>query len=150
MKNILILALVILTIASCKKSTKTTSSPTDTSSIVGNWKWIETQFGYGPSDSNPLRPQYAGYQKVLSLTTDHSFILKKDNVIIDSGTYTHGHANYVDSFFNERFIYDSILYYHKGIKSSNIDYYKIYNDTLLFDPGIIHILGAASVFWKKQ
>jgi len=144
------MALVILTLASCKKSTNNTVSTKDTSGIVGNWKWIETQFDYGPSDSNPLRPQYAGYQKILSFNSDHNYILTKNNVIIDSGTYTHGHANYVDSFFNERFIYDSILYYHKGIRSSNIDYYKIYSDTLLFDPGIIHILGGGTVYWKKQ
>ena len=150
MKSSLIIALVILTLASCKKSSTNTVSTKDTSGIVGNWKWIASDFDAAPSDSNPLTPKYAGYQKILSFNTDNSYILTKNNVIIDSGTYTHGHANYVDSFFNERFIYDSILYYHKGVRSRDIDYYRIYADTLLFDPSMIHILGASTTFWKKQ
>ena len=153
MKNVLMIALLILMLGSCKKNTTVTLSTKDTSGIVGNWKWIETNNYYlPPSDSNPLTPKYTGYQEIVSFNADHIYIITKSNTLIDSGTYTHGHNEFVDTLFNQKYIYDSILYYHKGIPiKDKIDFYQIFTDTLYFDVGFRGIIGTVTTkTWKKQ
>ena len=157
MKNVLMIALLILMLGSCKKSSTNTVSTKDTSGIVGNWKWIETYYGMMPSDSNPMTSQNAGYQELFSFNADSSYRLTKNNIIIDSGTYTHGHIEYTINP-NIKLVYDSILYFHKGILiKGGVDYYKIYSDTLSVAPGLIRRLmpsytapSGGSVYWKKQ
>ena len=145
------IALLILMLGSCKKNTTGTLSTKDTSGIVGNWKWIETYSDGAPSNSNPLTPKYTGYQKLLRFNPDNSFQLTKNNVIIDSGTYIHGHGVYTN-LSNKTFIYDSIIYHHNSIlNKDSVDYYIFYNDTLCFNPGLSgKIAGGGSDWWKKQ
>ena len=154
MKNVLMIALLILMLGSCKKSTTGTVFPTDTSGIVGNWKWIQTINYYLPySDSNPLTPKYTGYQKIVSFNADQSFVVTKNNVLIDSGTFKHGHGTYTMTGLPVKvFIYDSILYYHHGIHNKDsVDYYKISTDTLCFSIGLRGALGVGNPeTWKKQ
>ena len=148
MKTNFIILAIVLCLVSCKKNTS--DSNTVNSGIVGNWRWIETVFGYAPSDSNPLTPKFAGYQESLTFNADHSFRLTKNNVIIDSGTYTYGSGTYSYSS-DVNFMYDSILYYHKGILvKDSIGYYTISSDTLNFNPALVGLLGTGGVLWKRQ
>ncbi len=154
MKRIIVIVLLILVLASCKKNSTASVIFNDTSGIVGNWKWIQTLNYYLPyCDSNPMTPIYASYQKMVSFNADQSFVVTKNNVLIDSGTFKHGHGTYTMPGLPVKvFIYDSILYYHNGIHNKDsVDYYKISTDTLCFSIGLRGLLGSGNpITWKKS
>jgi hypothetical protein len=132
--KVLMCLLVFLTILmsfSCKKSPEPITNPA--ADISGKWKWIMTYSGdYHLSDSNPKTPQNTGIQEIIEYSSGNQWRLIHNNIHIDSGTYSIGQGDYSpDPKF--KYIYDSIVYYKNGIFIKNSeDFYKIYNDTLMF------------------
>ena len=121
----------IIAITSCKKNAAITAQ-----SPVGNWKWIYTYYDNQLSDSNPSTPRNTGNEERLTFNADNTFKHLKNNVTIDSGTYSYGHGIYVNDF-SRRFEYDSVKYYHNGLPIvGGVDYYMFYTDTIVFNPGL--------------
>ena len=149
----LIISLSIIVLIGCSKSTITNSAK----SPVGKWNWISTYYDYPLSDSNPKTPQNTGIRETLIFNADNSYKHLKNNVTIDSGTYSFGHGIYTN-LSNSQFVYDSILYYHKSIPVvGGVDYYEINNDSLnmssyLADKWFSYSNNyfGGSVFFKKQ
>ena len=121
-----LLAAGIIILFSCKKESLTDESP----SIIGDWKWLLTYTSYQLSDSNPKTPINTGINEQLELSKSKTWCLIRNNIRLDSGTYSIGHGTYSPDPLNN-FSFDSILYFKNGVLRDS-DYYKIYNDTLVF------------------
>ncbi len=80
-KKLTLLFLAIAVSISCKKSN--ISPPV----LVGNWKWISTINDGAPGPLNPLTPINSGITQSLTFTNT-SWVLKINNLIVSSGTYT--------------------------------------------------------------
>jgi hypothetical protein len=145
--TLLFLTLILVTITSCKKYP--ISEPTQ--DITGQWVWLSTWYILPLSDSNPKTPQTTGIQELIVFRSDKTWHTTRNNIPIDSGTFSTGHGTYLPYAGADRYIYDSIVYYKTGIvKEVNHDYYKIYNDTLQFSSGFAGIKGGGSKFYKRQ
>jgi len=135
MKNIIILLywltiISILACISCKKNSNNSAK-----SPIGTWCWIDTYYVYPLSDSNPKTPANTGNTELLVFNNNNTFKRIMNNVAYDSGTFTYGHGSYID-LFNNKYVYDSILYYHYGSSAyCGRDYYGFQSDTLRIGAG---------------
>jgi hypothetical protein len=99
--------------------------------ISGEWRWIKTNSTY---PSEPLTPQNTGIQKLMVFNSNLIFYKIENGLKTDSGTYVIGHGSYTPYIGAYTYIYDSIAYYHNGIKERLGDYYEISNDTMIICP----------------
>jgi hypothetical protein len=118
--------LIPLLLNGCKKDENNPAKD-----ISGKWRWIKT---YSTYPSEPLTPQNTGIQKLMVFNSNHLFYNLENSIKTDSGTYLIGHGIYTPYPGNRPFIYDSIAYYHNGIKENKGDYYEISNDTMIISP----------------
>lgn len=134
-------------ITSCKKDP--VIEPTQ--DLTGQWQWLSTWFISPLSDSNPQTPHNTGIQELIVFSSDKTWHTTRNNIPIDSGTFSTGHGTYLPYAGADIYIYDSIVYYKTGIaKEVYHDYYKVYNDTLHFSYGFAGIKGGGSKFYKRQ
>ena len=119
-KKLTILFLAITVFMSCKKSN--ISPPL----LVGNWNWISTYNDGAPGPLNPLTPINSGIIQSLTFTNT-SWILKQNNIIVSSGTYTTSIAKNLSGENINR-----IGYYKTNSPTDSITYYSITRDTLIF------------------
>jgi hypothetical protein len=115
-----ILFLAITVFMSCKKSN--ISPPI----LAGNWNWISTYNDGAPGPLNPLTPINSGIIQSLTFTNT-SWILKQNNIIVSSGTYTTSIAKNLSGENINR-----IGYYKTNSPTDSITYYSITRDTLIF------------------
>ena len=146
-----LLLLVIIVVTGCKKSI-----PSAAKSPVGNWKWIYTYYDNKLSNSNPRTPHNTGNEELLTFTADNTFKHLKNNVTIDSGTYSYGHGIYINDF-SRKFEYDSLKYSHINFPNlDGVDYYTISGDTLGIGGGTAGQYSSyltpfgGSIWWIKQ
>jgi hypothetical protein len=119
-KKLTILFLAITVFISCKKSN--ISPPL----LVGNWNWISTYNDGAPGPLNPLTPINSGVIQSLTFTNT-SWVLKQNNIIVSSGTYTTSIAKNLSGESINR-----IGYYKTNSPTDSITYYSITRDTLIF------------------
>jgi|SRR5580704_11754972 hypothetical protein len=119
-KKLTILFLAITVFMSCKKSN--ISPPI----LAGNWNWISTYNDGAPGPLNPLTPINSGIIQSLTFTNT-SWILKQNNIIVSSGTYTTSIAKNLSGENINR-----IGYYKTNSPTDSITYYSITRDTLIF------------------
>ncbi len=119
-KRSTILFLAITVFISCKKSN---ISP---ATLAGNWNWISTINDGAPGPFNPLTPVNSGITQSLTFTNT-GWVLKINNLIVDSGTYTTSLAKNLSGESINR-----ISYYKTNSQTDSITYYSIIKDTLIF------------------
>ncbi len=115
-------------------------------SLVGTWNWIRT------THPNPIyadsTPSNTRRTELLLFKNDNSWILLRNNMLYDSGTYSLGHGQSNPIVGN--YIYDSVVFYKRNINQWWTPY-KIYsNDTLIFAGSFAGIYGAGSQYYVKQ
>ena len=148
-KHILIV-LIVSSILSCKKDTSIKPA-----SIVGTWTWLWTFAGLPPGYNDPFTPALAGYTQTLVFKDNSEWYLLKDNIKIDSGTYSTGYGEYTPYQGAYIYKYDSVRYYRLGDNRNISDAYVVRGDTLtlsssLRNRGIPYIAQNGSMKWKKQ
>ena len=120
MRKKLTIFLAVILIISCKKSN--ISPPV----LVGNWNWISTFNDGAPGPLNPLTPINSGMTQSL-IFTNTGWVLKINNLIVESGTYTTSIAKNLSGESINR-----IGYYKTNSPTDSITYYSITKDTLIF------------------
>jgi hypothetical protein len=124
----------IMVFISCKKSN--ISPPV----LIGNWNWISTVNDGAPAPLNPLTP--INSEKTQSLTfTNTGWVLKTNNQIVDSGTYTTTIAKNLQGQ-----IINQIGYHKTNSPTDSITYYSISSDTLIFSYDYSGTAGSGSSF----
>jgi hypothetical protein len=129
MKPFLFLFIAYLFLISCKKD-----KITQPISLVGSWNWFATYAVYPLGPTNPQTPANSGSVEQMMFNTNKTWKKIQNNLSIDSGTYSLGHADY--TAYASKYVYDSIVYYKNG-SSVGWDCYKISHDTLTAYPGYI-------------
>lgn len=149
-KQILII-LLMASVFACKKDTSIKPA-----SIVGTWRWISTFAGLPPGYNDPFTPTLAGYTQTLVFKDNSEWYLLKDNIKVDSGTYSTGygeHAPYQGSYIYK---YDSVRYYRLGDNRNISDAYVVREDTLTLSSSLRanktapYIAENGSMKWKKM
>lgn len=151
MKPTLLFLAGVITIftISCKKDTSKAPDK-----IVGQWRWILTYYDNALSDSNPKKPANTGINELIVFKSDNTWYQTKNNIKIDSGTYSTGHGSYLSGSTN--YVYDSVRYFIKGFTANIWDAYEVRHDTLVFGPYLAGSFSSYSVFnggskwWVKQ
>ncbi len=128
--TMLFLAIVIS--ISCKKSNM--SAP----SVVGDWNWISTFNDGAPGPLNPLTPINSGISQSLTFTNT-GWVLKINNMIVNSGVYTTSIAENLGGQSINR-----IGYFKANSATDSITYYSITNDTLTFSYDFSGSVGSGS------
>jgi len=159
MKNLLKTACLLLIFAillfSCKKSHSPTVNNNTINNVdsvvidhnlIGRWQWIDTYLDYPPGPTNPGTPQNTGDSEVLTFNVNRTYNKTLNNVLTDSGIFFTGHGSYTDPFHT--YLYDSIGYYHEDTLV-NVDFYKVSNDTLIFNGFYAGLVGAAVKYYVK-
>ena len=119
--------------------------------ISGQWLWLSTWFDGNMSDSNPKTPENSGIHEILKFNPNKTYSKIQNNVLVEFGTYSTGHGSYWPYVGAYNYIYDSIVYYRNDIsEKATKDYYKIFNDTLIFSYGFAGYVGSFSKFYIKQ
>ncbi len=137
-KKVMILFLAITVFIGCKKSN--ISPPI----IVGNWNWISTINDGAPGPLNPLTPINSGMAQSLTFTNT-GWVLKINNLIVESGTYTTSIAqNLVGKNINR------IGYYKTNNPTDSITYYSITGDTLIFSYDFSGAVGSGASEYIKN
>jgi hypothetical protein len=137
-KKLTIFFLAITVFISCKKSN---ISPPN---LVGNWNWISTFNDGGPGPLNPLTPINSGMTQSLTFTNS-SWVLKINNLIVESGTYTTSIAkNLLGESINR------IGYYKTNSPTDSITYYSISRDTLIFSYDFSGSAGSGATAYIKN
>ena len=137
-KKLTIFFLVITLFISCKKSN--ISPPV----LVGNWNWISTYNDGAPGPLNPLTPINSGMTQSLTFTNT-GWVLKNNNLIVSSGTYTTSIAqNLVGKNINR------IGYYKTNSPTDSITYYSITGDTLIFSYDFSGTAGSGASAYIKN
>lgn len=100
--------------------------------IVGQWNWVKSSFLY----INPLTPDNSGIKEVVIFNSDFTWSKTQNDIMIDSGRFSIGQGQYKPVNDFPPIIYDSIAYYKNGqVLNGMQDYFKIFNDTLMFCDG---------------
>jgi hypothetical protein len=137
-KKLTILFLAITISISCKKSN--ISPPI----LVGNWNWISTFNDGAPGPLNPSTPINSGMTQSLTFT-NNSWVLKINNLIVESGTYTTSIAkNLLGESINR------IGYYKTNSPTDSITYYSITRDTLIFSYDLSGTVGSGASAYIKN
>ncbi len=102
--------------------------------VKGKWRWIYTYIDLPLSYSNPITPANSGATESMEYTIANNWRKVFNNIVVDSGTFSLEHNIYT-SPSNEVFRYDQISYKRNNAYLGE-DYYRMQNDTLVFDPGI--------------
>src|SRR5450432_249473 len=137
-KKLTILFLAITISISCKKSN--ISPPI----LVGNWNWISTFNDGAPGPLNPLTPINSGITQSLTFTNT-SWVLKINNLIVETGTYTTSIAkNLLGESINR------IGYYKTNSPTDSITYYSITRDTLIFSYDLSGTVGSGASAYIKN
>ena len=137
-KKLTILFLTITVFISCKKSN---ISPPD---LTGNWKWISTFNDGAPGPLNPLTPINSGMTQSLTFTND-SWVLKINNLLVESGTYTTSIAkNPMGESINR------IGYYKANSPTDSVTYYSMTTDTLIFSCDFSGSAGSGAAVYIKN
>ena len=130
-KGLLFLLLLSFILVCCSKDSSVVPA-----TITGQWKWIATYKDYPRGPTNPLTPLNTGIHETLIFDANNNWTLLRNDTIINNGTYTIGHGTYTN-LSHAIFIYDSIKYYKNSTPIiGGVDYYKIYHDSLSFNPGL--------------
>jgi hypothetical protein len=133
-----IVFLVTTVLISCRKSN--ISPPI----LAGNWNWISTINDGAPGPLNPLTPVNSGETQFLTFTNT-SWVLKINNLIIDSGTYTTSIAKNLSGESINRIVYNNI-----NSPTDSITYYSITGDSLVFSYDFSGSVGSgASTYIRK-
>jgi len=143
---LLALFFAVASLSGCKTTTEDPTVPQ--TGIVGKWRWTETWFMIPISETNPQTPQNTGIKQTLEFRKDSIWLKTKNNVLVDSGTYTLGHGSitFADAF---TYVYDSIAYYKNNINIKN-DYYEIdSNNNLIFSGAFKGCAGCGSEHWAR-
>ena len=139
MKEKLAILLLAITVSiSCKKSN--ISPPI----LVGNWNWISTINDGAPGPLNPLTPLNSGMSRSLTFTST-GWILKINNLIVESGTYT---TSIAKSSFGESI--NRIDYFKTNSTIDSITYYSIAGDSLIFSFDFSGTVGSGSSAYIKN
>jgi hypothetical protein len=100
--------------------------------IVGQWNWVYSNYLY----IDPLTPDNTGIKEVVVFKSDFTWSKTQNDIMIDSGRFSIGQGQYKPIIDLPPIIYDSIAYYKNGqVLNGKQDYFKIYNDTLMFSDG---------------
>jgi hypothetical protein len=149
-KSYFLLFLFLAIASSCEKD-----QPDAVQEVVGQWNWIYSYVSI--NNPNPNTPQSTGINEILVYNSNRTWYKTQNNIKIDSGTYSIGHGSYTPYNGAFTYIYDSIAYYKNGvIIKDKRDYYKIFNDTLQFNPGFAGLMAKSdptaglSRFYKRQ
>lgn len=156
MKNILlsvkfrfILFLSLLTGLCCEKRLDI-DWVTDPKEIAGKWRWEHTALYDIAAPINPLTPQNTGIEEVIIYNVDRTWSKRQNNILVDTGTYSIGHANRRISSFAVLLI-DSIQYYQSGQAiNGRVDYYYIIEDSMNFNPGLGGVGPGDSKWYIKE
>ena len=145
--RIIISCFLFIILNSCEKLPENNKGNDIPKEIIGQWLWLFSYKPLPPSDTNPLTPENTGINEILKFNENKTWLLIQNNVNIDSGTFSAGHGFY--SAYSYR--YDSIAYYEYGSKDYiSTDFYKTYNDTLVFCNCFAGIYGSGTKYFKKQ
>jgi hypothetical protein len=136
--------MLILFFTQCKK-TDTTTIP----AVVASWVWLYTYKNLPLSPTNPLTPANTSLVEVLTFKNDRTWNKVQNGIIVDSGTFKLGHGTFPTYPVATIFVYDSIKYYKRGLPYA-VDYYRMKEDTMIFDPGERGIYGAGTKWFVKQ
>jgi hypothetical protein len=137
-KKLTILFLAITVSSSCKKSN--ISPPI----LVGNWNWVSTFNDGAPGPLNPLTPINSGMTQSLTFTNT-GWVLKINNLIVESGTYT---TSIAKNIFGESI--NRIGYYKTNSPTDSITYYSITRDTLIFSYDLSGSVGSGASTYIKD
>ncbi|HEY4967349.1 MAG TPA: hypothetical protein VII28_13180 [Puia sp.] len=137
-KKLTILFFAITVSISCKKSN--ISPPI----LVGNWNWVSTFNDGAPGPLNPLTPINSGISKSLTFTNT-GWVLKINNLIVESGTYT---TSIAKDLLGENI--NRIRYYKTTSQTDSITYYSITRDTLIFSYDFSGSAGSGSSTYIKN
>jgi len=119
-------------LSACQKE-ETANEATD---ISGNWQWLYSVSGGNPSSEGYLKnPENTGVSVLLVLNSDKTWYKSQNNIKTDSGNYSIGYGTYTPYTGAYVFTYDSIIFSNIGTNSKLVDYYKIFQDTLIFSGG---------------
>jgi hypothetical protein len=144
-----------LLILSCSKHADTVTPQ----NVAGNWQWVNSYLDYPPFI---ISPQDSGLLVSINFNADHTWKYYINGTLSDSGTYNTGHGtkpeggnihqNYeYDSIFSKSQVYQDVVYNQNLMFSGQaVYYYKISNDSLIFDPAYVGIIGGGSVIWTKN
>lgn len=152
MKNSFILIIcLMLFLSSCKKEE---TKANDSGLIVGSWDWIYTWNDGAPGLTNPLTPLNSGIHETFVFNSDFSYqqtyyAPTLEDLPNTTGTFSTGHGSYLPYIGAKAYDYDSIVYYDKG-KPVKTDFFKVFNDTLIFSNGFRGILGGRAKGYLKQ
>ena len=138
MRKKLTIFLAVILIISCKKSN--ISPPV----LVGNWNWISTFNDGAPGPLNPLTPINSGMTQSLTFTNT-GWVLKINNLIVESGTYTTSIAKNLSGESINR-----IGYYKTNSPTDSITYYSITKDTLIFSYDFSGTVGSGASTYIKN
>ena len=137
-KKLILLLLAITAIISCRKSN--ISPP----SLAGNWNWISTYNDGAPGPLNPLTPVNSGITRSLTFT-NNSWVLKINNLIVDTGTYNTS----IDKNLSGESI-NRISYHKTNGPTDSITYYSITGDTLVFSYDLSGSVGSGATAYIKN
>ncbi|MBC7422427.1 MAG: hypothetical protein H7334_03125 [Ferruginibacter sp.] len=128
---------LLISLSSCKKEEVANKQ------ILGLWNWT-IQYTGNPAYS--YTPQSTGIKESILFTTDGTYLIKQNSVVVNSGTYktitansTRGEKVMGITYSNNR-VTDSAAYYY--ITNSN--------DSLIFSPDLIGSVGAGARCYKRQ
>lgn len=137
-KKLTILFFTVAVSISCQKSN--ISPPI----LVGNWNWVSTFNDGAPGPLNPLTPINSGINKSLTFTNT-GWVLKINNLIVDSGIYTTSIAKNISGGTINR-----IGYYKTNGSVDSITYYSISRDTLIFSNDFSGTSGSGASTYIKD
>jgi len=149
MKFVFILSLFLLSGLSCKKDSGLYSviSPKE---VAGKWKWEYTAVYNATAPVSYLNPQNTGIEEIITFNMERTWSKRQNNILVDTGTYTIGHANRTISSIAVRLI-DSIQYYQNGQPiNGRVDYYYIIEDSMNFNPGLGGVGPGDSKWYIRQ
>lgn len=126
----------ILIFSSCKKEVNSTT-------IAGKWIWT-IQYSDNPAYNST--PQSTGIQEIISFSTNGTYSLTQNSIVVNSGTYKTSSAT---STGGDKV--SSVLYSNNRVTDS-VAYYVITNtnDSLIFSHDLIGTVGSGSRHYGKQ
>ena len=148
--KIIITCFLFISLISCEKLSENSEGNDIPKEIIGQWEWLFSFKPLPPGDTNPLTPENTGINEILEFKENEAWLLIHNNSHIDSGTFSAGHGVYTPYPNAYTYAYDSIAYYEYGSKNYiSTDFYRTYNDTLIFCHCFAGMYGSGTKYFKK-